>query len=406
MGATILDNQGRLLLPPAIARELALRPLELASHSERHLLLVVPEEAGSVILAGRLGEIPVVDLLSFCNMFRKTGVLRFELTGGSKSLFFQRGEIVNACSTFAEEEIGEILFGMGRISREVLQKNRPSAGTNLSQLIDKGVLEAKDLWLASRQQAETIVYHLFSFHQGSFSFLHRELAAEEVLSLSMSTQNLIMEGLRRVDERALFMRRLRSLGAFPAVTGKKAAGIDQAQQDLLKIVAEGRFPVREAVRRSGLGEFEGLRQLYYLVEKGFVAIEEAQTAAVEGITGEIITIFNAALATLYRQISRKSPDFRQEIQIFLRDLPQPYSYIFRDVPLQEDGTVDGGRILANLAGLEEGDKRKLLSEGLSELIYMECHAVRRELGATEATELTQRVQDVSLRVKELIGRKE
>ncbi len=406
MGATILDNQGRLLLPPPIARELASRPLEVASHSERHLLLVVPEETGSVILAGRLGEIPVVDLLSFCNMFRKTGVLRFELTGGSKSLFFQRGEIVNANSTFTEEDIGEILFGMGRIPREVLQKNRSSAGTNLSQLIEKGVLEAKDLWLASRQQAEMIVYHLFSFHEGCFSFLHRELAADEILSLSMSTQNLIMEGLRRVDERALFMRRLRSLDAFPAVTGKKAAGLDQAQQEVLKIVAEGRFPVREAVRRSGLGEFEGLRQLYYLVEKGFIAIEEAQTAAVEGITGEIITIFNAALATLYRQISRKSPNFRQEIQIFLRDLPQPYSYIFRDVPLQEDGTMDGGRILANLAGLVEGEKRKLLGEGLSELIYMECHAVRRELGAMEATEMIQRVQEVSRRVKELIGRKE
>ncbi len=108
----------------------------------------------------------------------------------------------------------------------------------------------------------------------------------------------------------------------------------------------------------------------------------------------------------YRRIHQKTADFRQEIELFLRDLPQPYSYVFRDIHLREDGTVDGGRILANLAGLEEGDKKKLLAEALSELIYMECHAARRDLPAAESTELIQRVQDVSRRVKTLIGGKE
>ena len=407
MNLTVLDNQGRLLLPPAVAKEFAGRPLELLSHSERHMLIVASEATGSVILAGRIGEIPIVDLLSFCNMFRKTGVLRFEFGGGSKSLYFQQGEVVNADSSFAGEAIGEILFGMGKISREMLQKSRTSASAELGRSwVGQGLLEAKDLWLASRQRAESIVYHLFTFQQGSFSFLHRELVKEEVLRLSMSTQNLLMEGLRRVDERALFMRRLRSLDAIPVVSGKSAVGLDQTQQALLKIVAEERFSVREAVRRNGLGEFEGLSQLYQLVEKGFVVIEDPPTAAVEGVTGEIVTIFNAALAALYRQTSQRNPAFREEVQLFLHDLPQPYSYVFRDVPLQENGTIDGGRILANLAGLEEGDKRKLLAEGLSELVYMECHAVRRELGAAEATELVQRVQEVSRRVKALIGRKE
>jgi hypothetical protein len=80
--------------------------------------------------------------------------------------------------------------------------------------------------------------------------------------------------------------------------------------------------------------------------------------------------------------------------------------VFRDVECKEDGTVSGGRILANLAGLEEGDKKKLLADGLSELVYMECHAARRELGAAESAELIQRVQEVSRRVKTLIGRTE
>ncbi len=182
----------------------------------------------------------------------------------------------------------------------MLQQIRPyKTGANLGKLlVDKGVLEAKDLWLATRQQAEAIVFHLFAFAEGSFSFLHRPLEKDEVLRLSMNTQNLIMEGLRRVDERALFMRRLRSLDAVAAATGKAAAGLGSEQQHLLKIICEERFSVREAIRRSGFGEFDGLRLLHSLVEKGLVAIEEAPVAAVEGKPGEIVTIFNGVLASL------------------------------------------------------------------------------------------------------------
>ncbi|MFA5515097.1 MAG: DUF4388 domain-containing protein [Desulfuromonadales bacterium] len=405
MASTFIDNQGRLMLPPALVREIGNRPLDLVSRSDRHLLLTAEGGEGTVILAGRLGEIPVVDLLSFCNMFRKTGVLRFEFLGGSKNLYFQQGEIVSATSTFVEEDIGEVLLGMGMVARDVLQKARSfNAGAKLGGLlVENGVLEAKDLWLATRQQAEAIVFHLFSFSEGSFSFLHRSLQEEEVLRLSMGTQNLIMEGLRRVDEQALFMRRLRSLDAIPVVTEKVASGLDAAPQEILKIICEERFSVRDVVRRSGLGEFDGLRHLHGLVEKGLVAIEEAPVVAVEGKPGEILTVFNGVLAALYRRVQEKVPAFRQETEIFLRDLPQPYSYVFRDIHLKEDGTIDGGRILANLAGLQEVDKRKLLADALNELVYMECHAARKELASAESTELIQRVQKVSRRVKALIG---
>jgi hypothetical protein len=87
-------------------------------------------------------------------------------------------------------------------------------------------------------------------------------------------------------------------------------------------------------------------------------------------------------------------------------LPQPFSYVFRQTSLREDGSVDGGRILANLAGLEEGDKLRLLADSLSELIYMECIAARRELGAADSAELIKRVQAVSTRVQALIGRRD
>lgn len=404
-----IDSQNRLALPRQVAREIGARPLGVVSASERHVFLSAPEKGEEVILAGSVGEIGIPDILSFFNMFRKTGILSFVLGGGSKNIYFDAGEVVFASSDFPGEDLGEILLGMGKVGREIAQKARQLAAgrANLGKfLVEKKVIASKDLWLATRQQVETIIYDLFTFQKGSFSFLCKSLENEDILRLSLSTQNLIMEGLRRVDERALFMRRIGSLSAVPVPTGKSAEALSAAEKLVLDLVAEKRGDVREVLRRSGLGEFEGLRLLYQLTEKKLLEIEEPSPASLEGDLGEVLTIFNGALGAIHRRVVAKNPGFRQEIQDFMRDLPQPFSYVFRDAALLEDGSVEGGRILANLAGLEEGDKKKLLADGLSELIYMECHLARRELGIEGAAELLQKVQDVSRRIKALVGRME
>jgi len=404
-----LDKEGRLTVPPPGVRAVGERPLRLASWSTHHLLLETAAAGESLLLAGTLGEIGVVDLLSFCNMFRKSGLLLFTLTGGERGLYFRSGEIVYATSTFADEELGEILYGLGKLDRQALQEARRSlAGTApLDEfLVARGLVSAKDLWTANRSRVETIVYHLCTVQAGQFTLIARPLAEELVVRLSMSTQNLIMEGLRRIDERAHYLQKLGSLEALPVATGMVPTDLDSTSQKMLAMIQSGVGDVRELLRRSGTGDFDSLRLLSQLVDRGVVSMEETPTVAVEGDLGEVITIFNGILTTMFRVVSVKNPHFRDEVSRFLRELPQPFSYVYRQVSLGEDGSVNGGRILANLAGLEEGDKLRLLTEALSELVYMECIAARRELGAADSAELIKRVQAVSQRVHALIGRRD
>jgi len=404
-----LDKEGRLTIPPQGARAIGQRPLQLASWSPYHLLLETTDAGERVLFAGTLGEIGIVDLLSFCNMFRKTGLLHFALAGGDKGLYFRSGEIVYATSSFAEEEIGEILYSLGKCDRQALVAARLLAGDQQplgEVLVDQGELSAKDLWAARRSMVETIVYHLFTFHEGRFVLLDRPLAEDQEVGLALSTQNLIMEGLRRIDERAHYLQKIGSLEAIPVATGKVPHDLDSTSQKMLALIQAGLGDVRELMRHSGTGDFDGLRLLSQLVDRGVVAMEALPTAAVEGDLGEVVTIFNGILTTMFRVVSGKNPGFREEICAFLRGLPQPFSYVYRQVSLREDGSVNGGRILANLAGLEEGDKLRLLTEALSELVYMECIAARRELGAADSAELIKRVQAVSQRVHSLIGRRD
>ena len=409
MSEVRIEKGGKLQLPSNVLKLMGDQPLRLSSCSVQHLLLESATNADKVLMTGLVGDIGIVDLLSFFNMFRKSGLLQFTLPGGSKELYFQNGEIVYATSTFLEEEIGEILYKLGKFDRDILQGARQFANGEIPLgkiLADQGIITSQDLWAATKNQVETITYNLFAYHEGSYVYTNLKPDEDKIVRLSMTTQNLIMEGLRRVDERALYIQQVKSLDAIPVATGMVPNDLDSISQRMVALVQSGVGDVSELLRRSGSGEFDALRLLSQLVERGVVTMEEAPTVAVEGVLGEVVKIFNGVLVAMHGVVSAKNPRFREEISRFLRDLPQPFSYVFRQTTLKEDGSIDGGRILANLAGLEEGDKLRLLSEALSELVYMECIAARRELGAADSAELIKRVQDVSQRVRDLIGNRD
>jgi len=406
MSGLTVSSHGRVNLPAAVVRRLRNQTLEVASCAADHLLLTVQDE--KVCLAGTLGEITLPDLLSFLNMFRKTGILRFALPGGEKTLYFREGEIVSAGSTFPEEDLGEILFNLGKVDRETLGRAREFA-TSRSPigkiLVERKAVTPKDLWQALRCQTETIVYDLFTFSEGSFSFSARFFDGTPVVNLAMNTQNLIMEALRRIDERGLFMEVIGSLDDHPVATEEEEGDLSPAELRLLERIAQGpAAEAREILRQSGLGEFDGLKVLFQLIEKKRVRMERPPQIEVAGRTGELIRLYNAALAALHARIIRYSPRFVSEIRQFLRDLPQPYSYVFKDVALRQDGTLDAARLAANLAGLEEDDRDRLLVEALNELLYMETMVARRDLPGEDSAELVARVQEIARRVRELVGR--
>ena len=91
MNEILLEKGGRLTLPPGVVKTLEVKSLRLSSYSANHLLLEATAGDDKVLMTGQLVEGGVVDLLSFFNMFRKSGVLHFILSGGNKTLCFQNG---------------------------------------------------------------------------------------------------------------------------------------------------------------------------------------------------------------------------------------------------------------------------------------------------------------------------
>ncbi len=404
-----INHSGSLQLPAEIYRPLGDQPLSVISASSTHLLLGRPEREGSVLISGVLEEGAITDLLSYFNMFRKTGILTIELEGGLKSLYFQQGEIVFATSSFSSEDLGEVLFSLGKIEQDTLRELRRLVSENTSLgklLVERGIVAPKDLWLAARSQVEHIIYALFSAGTGGFYFQSLPIEQEQILRLSMSTQNIIMEGLRRLDEKSLFMRKIISLDYFPLETGKDVTELTQAEARLMNVAQAGQRTARDLFRKLGLREFDGMRILFNLIEKRLIRMEEIPTTEIEGGLGQILAAYNSLFKVIFSRVLKVSPQFPQEMAQSLRDLPQPYSFVLRDVELQVDGTLDGHRIVENLVGLEEGDKEKLLADSLCEVAFTATMALRRDLEAEQARPLIARVQEITAKVREMIGRDE
>lgn len=402
----ILDQ---LKLPLPVRDALAGTDLEAMSASPGHLLLTDPDAATPVLFAGALQAGAIADLLSFFNMFRKTGILHVALDGGSKALYFQQGEVVFATSSFAAEELTEVLFSLGKIEKEAVPEvqQQVDATRPLGKvLVERGLVTPRDLWLAVRSQVENIVYNLFAAGEGSFYFEDKPVEQEQILRLSMSTQNMIMEGLRRLDEKALYMRKVISLDYFPVETGREASNLGELESRLLNLVQFGQLTARELFRRAGLREFDGIRSLYGLLEKSVVRMEEHAETAIEGELGQILALYNNLFKIIYGKINEVNPGFAQEIETALRRLPQPYSFVLRDVVLRADGTIDGHCLVGNLDGLEMGDKRKLMVDALTEVAYLKTMVLRRDLKAEQARPLIARVQESTTRARALAGRTE
>lgn len=401
-----VDDRGRVALPRRIVAGLDAPKLQVESCSAGHILLGVHGAQKPEVIV-TLKTVGIPDVLSFFNMFRKTGILHLDLADGLRRLFFKDGEIIFATSDRLEDDLGEVLCEMGKLERKDLRSVRSevSSAANLSQLLVKRQLvAARDLWLATRQQVESIVYALFAYDSGSCFFVPADPEQDNIVRLSMSTQNLIMEGLRRVDEKALYWRRLRRPEAMLGYSGKAPQGLSSEEKNMMRQLYVTGQSVRKLLGTSEMSEYDALRTLYQLVEKGMLEVtereEHLQPLAAELET--ILAIFNEMLALLYAQASPHSGEMLAEINRFIRELPDPHIYVFRGVQIHPDGTLDMRALAENLHGLELAEQKRLLVEALTEVVYQECSMARRALGAAAATDMVRRVQEFTMRARKLL----
>jgi hypothetical protein len=132
----------------------------------------------------------------------KTGPLRFARGRTTKTVYLSEGRLIFATSNDPDDRLGEMLLRKGLISYRELEESVRAIRQGKRQgtiLVERGSIRSRDLVLGVAEQVQEIVYSLFLWEDGTYEFVEGELPSREVIVLRMSTEDILMEGIRRVQ---------------------------------------------------------------------------------------------------------------------------------------------------------------------------------------------------------------
>ena len=152
-------------------------------------------------LHGRLEDVHFPDLLLEISQRRNTGILYLIRQKIEKEIYFQDGRIVFAKSNDPDQRLGELLLRRGKVTLRQLNDaaEKIVPGVRLGTiLVQDGHMKAADLYQGVIDQVEEIVYSVFEWSEGMYTFQNGELPGKEVITLSISTPDIISAGIGRI----------------------------------------------------------------------------------------------------------------------------------------------------------------------------------------------------------------
>ena len=151
--------------------------------------------------SGSLAEQDFPALVQELHEQRATGVLTLTHAGVGRSIAIQDGRMVFASSSSPDDRMGPLLLRRGRITLRQLADAaaRVASGRRMGAvLVDQGVLDGRELIAAVVEHTQEIIYGAFAWTEGQYR-LQEGPPSSEAITLKISTPDIIMEGIRRID---------------------------------------------------------------------------------------------------------------------------------------------------------------------------------------------------------------
>jgi DNA-binding response OmpR family regulator len=198
------------LTKPIYIKEIVAR-LELITQKRSRTRMVTGDPDGNTRMVGRLADMKVHELIQTVEFNRKSGVIQLAGHGGRQAaIYFRDGRVIDA-------EAGPL-------------------------------------------QGEDAVYRLLTWTDGAFEVIMRTVRRRDVIKVS--TQALLMEGMRRLDEWTRLLEQLPALETRFDVDAEellpRLAEIPDENDQLLRLI-DGKRTLLEVIDASEVGDLESLQ---------------------------------------------------------------------------------------------------------------------------------------------------
>jgi len=244
-----------------------------------------------VPLTGNIKDVSLTKILVFLNRNRKTGTLIVKTPVFTKKVYILKGDAIFASSTYEDDRLGEMLIKAGKItleqydeSVELLKKTGKRQG---AILVERGYLSPKDLFWGVKYQVKEIIYSLFQLEDAMYEFQEGEIPQQEVITLKMSTGNLIYEGVKRIDNWTRIKKEMPDADTVLKLSSDPVSlfqDIELGQQDrkMLSLI-DGTKTIKQLIGSSRIRSFDATKILYVLWSIGVVTESEEKEKVKEAV---------------------------------------------------------------------------------------------------------------------------
>jgi tetratricopeptide (TPR) repeat protein len=240
-----------------------------------------------VAIEGPLRELGIHDVFQLLDLSRKTGALRVtsELRNDEGNVLFDGGKVIHAGIRSNPTSIERILRQAGKIGDADMAAAAAipaEAGLGLGdRLVMAQVITQRELERQLRMAIENVIFELMSWREGFFSFEERVVSNVPVdARIRISTESLLMEGARRIDEWSRIADKVPSLSVVPTlapVEGDRASVLDLLPHEWeVLMMIDGERDLRAIAGALGSSEFDIAKIAYGLLSTGVVALQNTE----------------------------------------------------------------------------------------------------------------------------------
>jgi hypothetical protein len=232
-----------------------------------------------VSFAGNLKSVSPADIFQLIVSSKKSGALSVTNGGSRRLIYFKDGSLVYATSSDKQDLFGNILLKKGKITKPELDEmlKQQKDGQKLGALlVEKEILTRDEVFDCLKMQIDEIVYGLFGWKDGDFEFIEGKEPPADAILTELNPMNMIMEGLRRIDEWSELKKILPSDDAVIELMTEpniKTTEITLHKDELvvLALIGSGKT-LSKIVEDSFLDQFDTCKALGNLLQNGLVKV--------------------------------------------------------------------------------------------------------------------------------------
>ncbi len=252
------------------------KPEDLPTHRD------LSDPRGQVAMSGNLGMVPVPEIFQLLKFLAHTGILHMACGDAHLEVFVREGTVIFAKAINVDDEflLGRSLIAVDAITTQDLEmflENRKGTSRLLGeQLVKLGHVTQEQLNRALARQTEELMYEAIRWGEGEFAFYVTENLPIETreANLHLSIDQILMDGLRRIDEWGMIEKEIRDFNMVLAPSRDSTGVIKQIElrpnEEIILNLVDGRRTIKEIIRSSRRSSFYVCKILYRLLSSRIV----------------------------------------------------------------------------------------------------------------------------------------